>query len=162
MKFGTATSLAVAILSILVLKSSAQDCELDAVCYALDQSGSVDDNEYEQITNFTITSARLFPKGSLTSYSAVAFSSSNQTIQAPTKDLEGVFVPSVRSPRIFKGGTNIYSGLNACYNILRGNSSPGKVLVLVTDGHGHDGGSPVDMIKAEKINIVSIGVGSGV
>jgi len=116
------------------------------------------------VQKFTRDSARVFvvPEHA-TQFSAVAFSSSMQTIQEPTENVEGEFIPAIQAPRVLQGGTDIYSGLKGCFDILTRNTLPyGNVIILITDGYGHGEFSPIKQIRAANISIVTVGIGAGV
>lgn len=136
-------------------------CRLRGICYALDNSGSISSREYQQVKTFTLASARSFADPNfLTRYSATWFTSGSGTIQAPTTNLEGEFVPTIQGDRKRSGGTNIYLGLSSCLNLL-GDVGP-RAIVVVTDGQGASGPNPVPAIRASNVALVSVGVGNGI
>ncbi len=152
----------------LALPSVAKpNCDLRAICYALDQSGSISDVHYSVLQRFTVGSARAFDAlsrvGIRTEYSAIAFSFESVTIAPPTFELESVFVPAIHKPRKFRSSTNIYSGLRDCFEILQAAPPGARALVLVTDGaHNRGGANPIGDIHDADIAVVSVGVGSRV
>ncbi len=141
--------------------ANAQKCRLQGICYALDNSGSISADEYEQIKNFTLRSSRNFAvSGVPTEYSAAWFTSSFGTIQSPTTDLEGAFVPTIQADTPRSGGTNIYRGLSACFDLLQGGGA--RAIVVVTDGQGASAPNPLPQIRADGVAVVSVGVGDGI
>ncbi len=141
--------------------ANAQTCRVRGICYALDNSGSISAAEYEQIKNFTVTSSRNFAiPGVPTEYSAAWFNSGFGTIQAPTTDLEGDFVPTIQADTRRGGGTNIYRGLSACFDLLP--SDGARVIIVITDGQGAFGVNPITQIRNDGIAVVSVGVGNGI
>eukprot|EP00171_Calliarthron_tuberculosum_P009584 IDg9584t1 len=158
-------SLTIAI--VISIAAAQEPCRLRAICYALDQSGSIDSStEYPQLQSFTEKSARAFETlsngNAKTLYSAVAFSSGTSSIEEGTEDLEGKFIPAVNRPRVFGGGTNIYGALDACDKRLQAAGNGPRVLVLVTDGFTSPGVDNSDLIKNSGVAIVTVGLGSNV
>ena len=140
---------------------NARACHLRGICYALDNSGSVS-GHYDKITNFTVASARTFaPANVQTEYSASWFNWNAGVIQAPTTDLEGVFVPKIENDTLRGGGTNIYRGLESCYKQLKGDAGA-RVIVVITDGVGAANPNPLPEIRKDGIAVVSVGVGDNV
>ena len=139
-----------------------EKCEIKNVCFALDQSGSVR-KFYQDIRDFTIrTALQIDGRTQNTVYSAYGFSTRAVTIQSPTEDLKGSFIPAVRTQQPALQGTNIRVGLQACLDALK-SATGTSVTILLTDGQGAVDPLP---LKPEfinnKISLVTIGVGSGV
>ena len=148
------------VLFIAIGVVNAQPCRLQGICYALDNSGSVSGN-YGQIKSFTVASARTFASPDVqTSYSASWFNSNAGVIQAPTTDLEGVFVPKIGADSLRNGGTNIYRGLQNCFNQLQGDGA--RAIIVVTDGMGASNPNPLPQIREDGVAVVSVGVGNNV
>lgn len=120
---------------------TSEDCSINSVCFVLDESGSIQSADYAVEQQFVISVSRVISsRTNGTLYSAYGFASSAAVIQASTSDLEGTFVPAINSSQQSGGSTNMYAGLNACYNEVRGNSG-NQVIVLITDGG--DNGIPL-------------------
>lgn len=152
--------------SLAVSFAAAQTCSLRSICYALDESGSIDGNEFAQLQAFTINSARNFDTLSTsavrTEYSAIAFSDFTSSIIERTEDVEGEFIPAVNGTRSIFGGTNIFIALDACFSVLQQSGGGPRVLVLVTDGQSVGGTDNSDAIKDAGVAIVTVGVGDGI
>lgn len=150
------------------VRSQSLACRIGSVCYALDQSGSVDDVEYASLQNFTISTARALAGVATTTpfYSAVAFSTTTKTIQDPTMSVEGEFVPAIEDSidTRFDDSTNIFDGMRECREKL-GDAVDGeaRVLVMVTDGTNTVSGptNPIEDYKTEGIAVITVGVGVG-
>lgn len=137
------------------------------MCYAIDQSGSMTDSLYEQEQDFVIQIARFIEHFSRTPplKSAIAFSGSAKTIQAPTLDCHA-FKDAVEAPRLFSDGTFISSAINLCAREME-HAEGNKIIVLLTDGmtDAADIENTLDAAKdAEKkgMKIVTIGMGDGI
>lgn len=144
--------------------SSEETCPIDSVCFAMDQSGSIFLN-YGAIQNFVIEVAREIESRSFgTLFSAYGFSNSVTTIQTSTSQLETLFVPAITASGPPSGSTNMYAGLNGCFNDIAG--QPGnKVIILLTDGQDNAfplASSLAPVIKDAGITIVTVGIGAGV
>ncbi|CAN8063724.1 unnamed protein product [Agarophyton chilense] len=152
-------------LAMALLAAARATCPVNAVCFALDQSGSIDDAEYATQQRFVIAVARqLASRTNDTQYSAYAFSSSALVIQAATPRLEADFVPTVLGTARSRGGTSVYSGLDACFREVRPTAG-NRVVVLITDGE--DTGFPLASelapdVKSAAVSIVTVGVGDAV
>ena len=162
-----AATLAVATLSAALGDLSPESCDIRAICYALDQSGSISDAHYKVLQQFTVRTARGFDKLGdprvRTKYAAVAFSFESVLIAPPTEELERVFVPAIQGPERLRSSTNIYAGLMDCYEILEAQEAGARALILITDGHHNRGGvNPIDEIKRDNIAVVSVGVGNAI
>ncbi len=153
-----------ALLALLIaigVVSADDPCHLKGICYALDNSGSVS-GHYHKITKFTVDSARTFAAANVqTKYSASWFNHNAGVIQAPTTNLEGVFVPRIQADTLRGGGTNIYRGLESCYKQLKGDAGA-RVIVVITDGVGASNPNPLPDIVKDGIAVVSVGVGDNV
>lgn len=140
------------------------DCPPATVCYAIDESVSIDMTEFEQQTNALSIITQEFDQLSPNStYAAVGFSKTASIIQEPTKNLK-TFLSSLKSNEQAKGGTSLGSGLEACHDLLRSVPDP-RVIVLITDGMDRVAPFGLDVddaIKSEGITIATIGVGDDV
>lgn len=143
-------------------KVRGRKCEVDHVCFSLDQSGSIG-TIYPDIQSFTADTAKQIDAVTNASYSAVGFSDSFRVISSPTPNVS-MFVTDVEKQVTARGGTNMYAGLNQCYNFVE-NESGKRVIVLVTDGG--DTGTPtaeelIKMKSATGVAIIAVGIGNGV
>lgn len=151
--------------SVEALVRQQTGCPINDICFAIDGSGSISDNQFELERKFVEDIATEI--GSRTSedtkYSAVLFSDTAKVIQTGTKDL-AKFVDTVSNRRKREdGSTNMGPGLLACNDQLP-SRSVNRVIVLVTDGL--DNGSPpakrvASNLKGDKVTIITVGVGSG-
>eukprot|EP00177_Eucheuma_denticulatum_P005152 GFKZ01009384.1.p1 GENE.GFKZ01009384.1~~GFKZ01009384.1.p1 ORF type:complete len:375 (-),score=27.94 GFKZ01009384.1:399-1523(-) len=144
-------------------ESPQPDCEINYICFALDQSGSIDNSEYATEQQFVVAVSRqLNNRTNGTQYSAYGFTSSARLIQASTTDLEGVFIPAILNTPRASGGTSIFSGLSACFEEIRSQAG-NRVIVILTDGRESprraDQLAPI--VKNEGIAIVTVGIGAG-
>lgn len=139
-----------------------EKCLLNSVCFVLDRSGSVR-RFYNDIQTFTVNAAKeIGSRTTGTTYSAYGFNTRSFEIQAPSADLDSVFIPSIQAPVSPGGNTRIRSGFESCFNVVK-DESGNRVIVIVTDGQ--DNGSASDLlpqILAEDISVVTVGIGSGV
>lgn len=152
------------VLHILLLSSLAAvsfaNCDMQSVCYALDESGSISATDFALMKNFTIRSARLLASDNPgASFSAAVFDDRTREALAPTS-LEP-FVEYIKGVRQRGGGTNIYKGLSTCVTQLEGPTNP-RLIILVTDGKGSSGDDPRPEIKNKKIGVLAVGAGKGV
>lgn len=137
------------------------DCPPATVCYAIDESASINDHEFKQQTDALSTITQQFDGLSPNStYSAVGFAKTATVVQEPTKNLAAFLEALKNNPRS-GGGTSLGAGLLACYDLLKSVSDP-RVIVLVTDGMDRIAPMGVDVdddIKNDGITIATIGVG---
>ncbi|PXF48780.1 Cell surface glycoprotein 1 [Gracilariopsis chorda] len=163
--FSAFLSLSIAVPTVVRQDDSSEEtCPIDSVCFAMDQSGSIFLN-YGAIQNFVIEVAREIESRSFgTLFSAYGFSNSVTTIQTSTSQLETLFVPAVTASGPPSGSTNMYAGLNGCFNDIA--DQPGnKVIILLTDGQDNAfplASSLAPVIKDAGITIVTVGIGAGV
>ncbi|PXF43410.1 hypothetical protein BWQ96_05328 [Gracilariopsis chorda] len=142
-------------------------CQIKHVCYILDQSGSINDNEYALEQRFVNKIADIIDSTSITDpfNSAVAFSRSVRTIQPATNNLH-TFKDAVSKERIFRSTTRISFGLRQCQRILEGKQGS-RTMVLLTDGEP-DSSDRLQTINAAEditnagIGIVAVGIGNSV
>lgn len=148
------------ILAALVGLSLAQ-CNLQSVCYALDESGSISLAEFETAKKFTVSTARILAKQNpSTSFSGVGFTAFSRVIQTPTG--VNAFVKTIDGTSKTSGGTNIFAGLRECLAQFSGKPTGARLIILLTDGQGDSGPDPRPKIKAQNIGLLAVGVGSGV
>lgn len=151
------------VLLIQVVRSTdpSLDCPPATVCYAIDESASINDNEFKQQTNALSVITQEFDALSPNStYSAVGFAKVATVVQEPTKNL-ATFLDSLKNNPRSGGGTSLGSGLLACYDLLKTMPDP-RVIVLVTDGMDRIAPMGLDVdddIKDDGITIATIGVG---
>lgn len=141
------------------------NCGPLSICYAVDESGSIDSAEYTSQVNALVnltTQFDILAPGS--SFAASAFSYRVQTISNLTSNVVS-FISTLETHNRLSGGTNIPLGLSACGPLLTTGDSTvpaARVIVLVTDGNG---GNPVpvaESFKNQGIYIITIGVSTGV
>jgi len=165
----TVLALIATLLLVSAVFGQQQSCQIGSVCYAIDQSGSVDSTEYASFQNFTVTSARTIANVAAgnTKYSAIAFANSAADIVNVTTDVEGVLIPDIEKSDQTRqrGFTNIYDGMRACAAKLgRDTDGKARVMLLLTDGaHNRNGANstnPIDDFKRDGMAIVTVGVGS--
>lgn len=133
------------------------------VCFAMDESGSIDASEWNAQVNFVLYLAfvhSLFNSG-WSRYSAVAFGTGANLI-VPLTPSYAVFQNAVTSYVKGGGGTNIGEGLKACQRTFEGQKCSRKTIVLLSDGFGTALAETVNAIKATGTSIITIGIGSGV
>lgn len=143
----------------------AHTCPLTHVCFALDSSGSMH-GHWDKVQKFTVDVAASLRPLSLDygpQYSAWAFADSVDRLAIPTKSILW-FTEQIGRPHSTGGGTNMYAGIKACFDHLESISGK-RVVVLLTDGQ--DNGKPraeelVRIKKASGIQIVTVGIGSGI
>lgn len=166
MSFSTLQSLlALSLCFGLVLGSNAQNstCDLHSVCFAIDESGSIK-SSFNLVRNFvTKVVDDIALSSASVRYSAYTFSSSARLLLSDETDVSK-FNAAVSGHKASGGGTNIYRGMNACFNELKAfPDSANKVIVLVTDGQDRSGAQSLipDITKAG-ISVVTVGIGSGI
>lgn len=139
-----------------------EKCLLNSVCFVLDRSGSVT-NFYDNIQTFSVNAANEIGRRTTgTTYSAYGFNSISVEIQAPTSDLNLVFIPAIEAPVFPSGGTRILSGFQSCFDAIK-DESGNRVIVLVTDGMDDGSASTLlPQIRNEDISVVTVGIGNGV
>ncbi|CAN8075133.1 unnamed protein product [Agarophyton chilense] len=139
--------------------SCPKSCPLDHVCFALDQSRSIQSQDWDKKKIFvTDIAVEISNPNVETTYSAVKFSSSVQPV-ARTIRL-GVFTSQVLSTTQSGGGTNINSGLESCFDRVKSGKGT-RSIILLTDGRSF-AASIANQIKQAGISLVSIGIGNNV
>lgn len=144
--------------------NSKEDCSLTSVCFAIDESGSIDNIEFDEELQFVNSIARTVgSRAKSVVYSAVLFSSSARLVEPGTSSLSQ-FQRTIKNIVRSSGGTDISSGLELCLDQVTGSRSQQKVIVAITDGSS--GGDPVavaDSINARPdVSIVTVGIGNGI
>eukprot|EP00178_Gracilaria_changii_P014406 TRINITY_DN40610_c0_g1_i1.p1 TRINITY_DN40610_c0_g1~~TRINITY_DN40610_c0_g1_i1.p1 ORF type:complete len:334 (-),score=43.14 TRINITY_DN40610_c0_g1_i1:457-1458(-) len=155
----------VLLLGLLRLASSQSSCVPLNVCFAIDESGSISPTEFMQQTEALVAIAELlttFAPGS--TLSAVGFSTSAELVQAPTTDINGIFIPAIEANPQIGSSTSSGSGLLLCQTQLAGASDP-RIIVLLTDGVDNEtpfGTAVAPDIQNDGITIATVGVGDGI
>lgn len=148
----------------LITDATAQDtnCTVDQICFALDQSGSIDDAEYAQEQAFVVNITKAIQARSPNPFfSAYAFDFSSAVIQSSTNDVDGVFIPAINGDRLLFSGTSLEAGLQSCFDEIRSKKG-NRVIALVTDGQALNPTDLVKQIKGDGISILTVGIGDGV
>lgn len=139
-------------------------CPKAAVCYAIDESGSITRSDFDRQANVLVGLTSVFEllaPGS--TYAVAGFADQAHIIQAATPDVDKI-TSALLSNKQKRGGTASGTGLNQCYELIKSYAGP-KVIVIVTDGvdnRSPKGTEVDDLIKAQGFRIVSVGVGTGV
>lgn len=144
-------------------------CDTLSVCYAIDDSASISDFQFDQQIEAIVDITKSFSSKSFrSSFSAVAFTdTANPTIvSSPTSDISS-FISSLEGIVRRNGGTGSGYGLSQCAKLLEDTPSP-RVIVLITDGEDNtnilpegNGQYVAGELKARNYVIATIGVGSG-
>lgn len=138
-------------------------CDLHSVCFAIDESGSIK-SSFNLVRKFvTNVVDDIALNSSSVRYSAYTFSSSARLLISDETDVSK-FNAAVSGYKAKGGGTNIYRGMRACFNELKGfPNAANRVIVLVTDGKDSSGAqSLIPDITNAGISVVTVGIGSGV
>lgn len=145
--------------------ASPKPCAIDSVCFALDESGSINSAEFQQEKDAVSRVADVIASRSeRTLYSAFGFSEVVSPIQKATLDLEGEFKPALA--RRLRDGEATASGLGLqeCLKEIRSHSGT-RVIVLLSDGADNRnprGRQVAPSVKAEGVSIVTVGIGNQV
>lgn len=152
------------LLAVFVSLAAAQKpkCPINSVCFAIDNSGSISNQEYKQEIRFVKQIAsEIGAQTSNTIYSAYGFSSLAFPMQTGTRNLNGVFKPAITKFKRIEGKTNMRAGLMECFDEIK-NDKGNRVVVLVTDGRDTSSPGALDfspVVKKTKVSIVTVGVG---
>mmetsp|Transcript_52749 Transcript_52749/g.129428 ORF Transcript_52749/g.129428 Transcript_52749/m.129428 type:complete len:296 (+) Transcript_52749:99-986(+) len=145
-----------------------QQCEINFVCFAFDESGSISSSEYEiqrnAILDITKELDSFLMNSVQTQYGAYGWSTSARLVSDFTSLAD--FITTVSSASRSSGGTNIASGLEACSSAM-GSFAGVRILVLLTDGADLFSTDQqlldlADSIKSDGVRIVTVGIGNGV
>ena len=147
-------------------------CAIQEICFAMDESGSIGAGNFNLMRDFVNDVADLIDSfNGMTEYSAVSFDGGQTIVQSPTMSLTD-FKNAITTTVYNGGGTNINQGITGCIDQLTTvttptSSSPSRVLVLLSDGQGTattDAQALANAMtaKANGVNIISVGIGSGV
>lgn len=164
MILSSASAAVIAAMLTLAFAMPANNCPINSVCFAIDQSGSVR-GFYPKEQEFVVDiSEEIASRTTNTKYSAFGFSSSSSEIQSSTTDLQNTFIPSINKPVTPSGSTNMNAGLTSCFNEIKSDTG-NRLIVLITDGL--DNGTPradvvAPVIKAAGVSIVTVGIGNSV
>jgi len=106
------------------------------VVLVLDQSGSISNAEYQQISDAAKLVVDAIAASDLSA--AIAFSDGTSTLQSLTTDKN--LVKTAIENRVFGGGTNIAAGIDSAQAELdaNGRSSADQIIVLLSDGVPQD------------------------
>lgn len=137
------------------------------VCFALDDSGSIDSDEWTLMTNFVFNLFNLhfsFNMGRVR-YGAVAFdhNPSSYPVSSLTSSFSS-FWNAVNIYRRKRRGTNLTAGLKGCQWLLNSTRAAcsAKTIVLLTDGFGSLSQKCLTDIKSSGTSIITVGIGSSV
>lgn len=157
------TATLVAFLTVAV-DAYGKSCPLNYICFALDQSGSINKQEYTKIQEITTKTALLLDNQAPNpTFYAVGFNDFFNIISPPTKNVYS-FNDDVNDPVTTSGSTNMYAGVKQCYDYLEtvhGN----RAIVILSDGG--ETGTPsaeslVNMKLGSGIEVLTVGIGSSV
>lgn len=145
--------------------SAASECSHTSLCYAIDESRSLSNMEFTQMTEALLAITEDFSVlAPNSSFSAVGFETLAETISPLTMDVDA-FKTSLRDNTQFGGGTSSGRGLGRCRSLLTSAPNP-RVILLIADGEDLPGTPQgVDVapgIKEMGITIATVGVGRGV
>lgn len=147
-----------------VRQAANEDCEPLNVCFAIDESGSIDPPEFLKQTEYVIALTKAIAKKAPgSSFSAAGFASNSKEIQAQTTDVSQI-EDALFANQQTEGSTASGAGLNTCDDLLGGAASP-KLIILITDGEDTakpEGIAIAPGIKAAGTKIATVGVGAGV
>lgn len=164
----TATNMARSFAFIIVLMlftcaalAQLQSCPKINVCFAIDESGSINDAEFATITE-TVKgiAARIEEFDSQSAYSAVGFSRTAELVAPLTSDI-AQFNQLLDSNENEGGTTSLAAGLNLCRDQLLNVDEP-RLIVLITDGDDMSTPMGIDVapaIKDQRITIATVGIG---
>eukprot|EP00181_Compsopogon_caeruleus_P000402 CAMPEP_0184678558 /NCGR_PEP_ID=MMETSP0312-20130426/1305_1 /TAXON_ID=31354 /ORGANISM="Compsopogon coeruleus, Strain SAG 36.94" /LENGTH=377 /DNA_ID=CAMNT_0027127377 /DNA_START=372 /DNA_END=1505 /DNA_ORIENTATION=- len=141
---------------------TAQPCAVNNICFAIDESGSIDATEFQTESNAVGTIATRIDSisssvGITTKYGAYGFSDRVKLISplAQLPSLLAAITANTQTP----GATYTGAALTSCRTLLS-SASGVRVVVLVTDGVPTDDPGPAAAaIKANNIKLVTVGVG---
>lgn len=144
---------------------SQRGCNINNICFAIDQSGSTETAEYAQEQQLVkkFASSIFHRSASNVYFSAVAFSDFAMVIQDPTEKL-ATFHNSIDKPRLFNSSTSIARGLKMCMNTIQ-NAFGSRLVVIITDGIGSSVKRTRELAaeaKNDGMDIVTMGIGSDV
>ena len=123
-------------------------CPPTKICFAIDESGSINDDEFDLQTGALIDIVDSFLSCSPgSSFAAAGFSSDAHRISRLTTNIDN-FKNKLRRNDQVKGYTSSGSGLIKCSDELENESDP-RVIVLITDGQ--DNRTPFGTVAAPDI-----------
>lgn len=134
-----------------------------SICYAIDESGSIEDDNFEKLKQFLLTNSKQFfdylPSAEI---GVTYFDYYPRTIQELTSsynELESSIISSTQN----KGKTAIRRALQHCHwNVLR-NAEHDKLIILATDGNATDTEAPYgNILRNNNILTVTVGIGKDV
>jgi hypothetical protein len=137
-----------------------------SLCFVLDESGSIDSIEFDQIQNFTVNligGVASNPSVTTSEYAIVTYSDTGILQFSLGTAVEAqAFVTSYLESG---GGTATYLGMDLCTEELSTNSLFAKAMIVITDGDSNDQQAVIaarDAAAAAGITVVAVGVGSGI
>lgn len=139
------------------------------ICFAMDESGSIDNTEWNEQVNFVklLTTWHYAFNLGCSRYAAAAFESDPESttiskLQSSASTFFGIVMGYARNTG---GRTNIGAGLKRCKSILdsaaRG-TCDAQTIVLLSDGFGTFDAGDVAMIKNSGTSIVTVGIGNSI
>lgn len=139
-------------------------CPTLNLCYAIDESGSIDNAEFVMQTEALVSITEQFSQlAGGTVFSAVGFSNDASLISRPTSNV-AAFTQILKDNQQMGGSTSSGSGLELCEQQI-GNLADPRVILLFTDGVDSPTQTGVTAalgIRARGITIATVGVGNGV
>lgn len=138
-----------------------KQCPIASVCFAIDQSGSIQPHYATEIQFVLGIAATLDNRRRDVLYSAVGFSDSAAVIEPGTKRLPNLILSLVGTDPTF-GRTDIYAGVSTCFSLQK--DKPGKhIIVIMTDGVRSSGESASQLAgminRAGNSFIIAVGIG---
>lgn len=139
-------------------------CPTANICYAIDESGSINSSEFQEQTDALVAITNQFSQlAGGSSFSAVGFSTTAEVVSAPTTDVTAFNNALTNNPQV-RSRTSSGSGLELCREQLNSVSDP-RIILLFTDGQDNvnpRGTAVAPGIKADGITIATVGVGNNV
>lgn len=137
-------------------------CPAAAVCFAVDESGSIKRGEFTSQASVLAGITSVFDMLAPASvYAGVGFADEAHTFQSLTFDANTVMNAFLNNKQR-KGGSASGAGLKKCAEILNDINGP-RMIVLIADGVDNKspkGGDVDDAIKKSGIAIVTVGIGT--
>lgn len=141
-----------------------KQCPLANICFAIDQSGSIEPHYGTEIEFVIGIAAALDNRRRDVSYSAVSFSDDASVIQKGTQRLPDLIGSLVGQEPSF-GRTNIYAGLDSCFSLI-GEKKGKNVIVVLSDGArtvGEPASELAGMInRSGKAFVIAVGIGADI
>lgn len=139
-------------------------CPINNVCFAIDQSGSVEAHYGTEVEFVIGIAAALDNRRRDVRYSAVGFSDVATVIEKGTQRLP-LFIASLVGMVPPFGRTNVYEGLSACFALV-GDRKGKNVIIVLSDGARTVGNPTSELAGAINRNgsaaIMAVGIGADV